>query len=554
MSLTVLQRMQDPQTHSAAMTDFVLRREGDAVLDTAVRLEFGVTVTGATTGFDYDFARRAGAFALINAIEVLSEGGSSLYRLDRANMFAAFQNMRADVSKIADLNDLLNSSQLSSAINAEGQYEWYRKELMRVPFTSSAATTRRVILDLRLIVSMLRQLWPLQESGDLRVRILWEDNTNIWEGDGFSSYAISEPHLCYQLLNLGDKLPKSLRGKQTVSFLQPTLAMQRIPAVATGATQRQVVPLGYASETVGSLMVALVGDDYLVRATESVKGIADYTNGPAQANAGQKNIVLTSNAGIAINDRIYAGGLVGDPITAVDADGVTITTTTALVSDIAAGATVQIMVSGPVPLLTEFAADGAANAGQKVITLADVQDLYPGDRVYSKANALAPDTFIESVDRVANAITLNNDILTTIADTDKFYVSIQSDGKGILQDFRSDTQKDALVNLKIDGRTEFPSMQNVGDQLGLLVENYGKLTFPASAYGNCEADLCAEPGMRDFVGYMGFDISRRVSDDIEFELQRTGAYGFKESGLGIYAWGECLRGLVIERGVVTRVA
>lgn len=545
--------MQDPQTHSAAMTDFVLRKEGDAVLDTAVRLEFGVTVGGGTTGFEYDFARRTGAFSLINAIEILSEGGTSLYRLDRANMYATFQNMRADVSKIADMNDLLNSSQVSASINLEGKYVWYKKANMQVPFTANAASTRRCILDLRLIVSMLRQLWPLQESGDLRVRILWEDNAEIWDGAGYSAYAISEPHLCYQLLNLGDKLPSTLKGKQTVSFLQPTLAVQRIPSTTDGTVQRQVVPLGFASESLGSMLVSLVGDDYLVRATETVKGLANYTVGGAAATAGQKDIVLTDSTGISIGDRIYAGGLVGDIIADVDGDGVTITTTTNIVTEIPAGATVQIMVDGAIPALTEFQADGAANAGQAVILVDDVSDIYPGDRVYSKASSLAPGVSVLSVDRVANSLTLSEDIVANIADGDDFYIDIRV-GRGLIGDFRSDTQHESLVNLKFDGRTEFPSMQNIGDQLGLLVENYGKLAFPATAYGNCAADLCADPGIRDYVGYQGFGINKKISDDIEYELKRTGDYGFKKTALTVYAWGECLRGLMIERGVVSRVA
>lgn len=555
MALTVLQRLGQPQSHSAAMSDFVIRREGEAVLDTACRLEFGVTVGGATTGFEYDFAKRAGAYAVINAIEVLSEGGTSLYRLDRANMLAAVQTMRADVSKIAEMNDILNCAQVATAMDDDGRFDWFRAAARQSPFTANASTTRRVIIDLRLIVSMLRQLWPLNESGDIRIRILWEQNSNIWEGLGYSSYAITEPYLCYQLLNLGDKLPKQLRGKQTISFLQPTFAAQRIPAVATGSTQRISVPLGYSSETVGSLLVSLIGDPYLAPQQETVKANVVRTL-TANANAGQKVITLDDVSGLAADDLVYGIGTTsGDKIASVNAGASTITMTTNLAAPgLTNGDEISIMADFTLQGMCEFTLDGVAAAAQRVITLTDTSGLRVGDGVYVKTNSLKVDTVIESIDASARTITLNEDIVVNLADASKIYSEAGNYPPTTVRGFRSDTQEQALVNLKIDGVTEYPSMQNVGDQLQMLTESYGKLSFPATAYGNTAADLCYGPAIRDCVGYMGFDISRRCADDIEFELQRDGGYGFKKESLGVYAWGECMRSLVVGGGAVIRVA
>lgn len=555
MSLTVLQRLGQPQTHSSAMTEFVIRQEGNAVLDTACRLEYGVTVTNQTTGFEFDFARRSGAYSVIRSIEVLSEGGTSLYRLDRANMLAAVQNMRADISKIADMNDILNCAQVGTLMQADGKFDWYRKSARQSGFTSSAATTRRVIIDLRLIVSMFRQLWPLNESSDLRVRILWEDNANVWEGAGYASYAITEPLLCYQLLNLGDKLPKQLRGKQTISFLQPTFAAQRIPAVANGSSQRLSVPLGYSSETIGSLLVGLVGDGFLPKGSQqTVKDSADFTV-DGNAAAGQKDIVLDDVTGISAGDRVYGiGATSGDDIDSIDVGAKTLTMTTNLAAPVADGATIQIMVDTAVEELIEFNVRAIAAAGQAVISVDDVGGLRVGDGVYVKAASLPKDAEIESIDASARTITLNSNILADLAANSKFYTPASGYAPQTVRNFRSDTQKDALVNLKIDGVTEYPSMQNVGDQLQMLTENYGRMAFPTTAYGNATADLCYGQAIRDCVGYMGFDISRRIADDIEFELQRVGGNGFQKAALGVYAWGECMRSLLVNGGTVVRLA
>jgi hypothetical protein len=336
-----------------------------------------------------------------------------------------------------------------------------------------------------------------------------------------------------------------------MSFLEPVLAVQRIPASTAGQTQRSVVPLGFNQETVGRLLLAGLGESDDVTISQ-IDPTTVVTNGAL--SAGDSDVVITTDpdnswVGLSITGPGFAAGT---KIFTVNVATKTISLDTNLSGGCPDGSNVVIQTSSTLSGNGFVVnATATANIGTDVLTLSDVTNCYVGSSI--QGTGIPANTEISEVNIASKTIKISNAIATYAVSIGTQFI-IGDPGIALVNRNRSDfLGADFQLNLRVNASQEFPSPIGIGECLGLLEEAYGTLDFPMSSYGNGSANLCDDPGIFGTCSYLGFDIDRKMSEDIELDLQRTGVVGRAGSALDVYAYAECVRAFQISGGNVVRV-
>jgi hypothetical protein len=260
--MELLQRVEDPITNTARKTVFQVSPEGSSWVDADATLSFAVSATlaGGKGGQDPKLPPSVGAAAFIRTIILRAANGTQISRLEDVPRWIAIRSLRREQATDRVVEAFLDGT------NNAGILVEHVSERAPVPpvldlYSADADVTREFSVRLSDICPPWRAPLPLYMMGDLTLEILWESSlANIWQKNSVNliAFQIHHPQLSYDLM-VSKELDRALAPmKKQLSFIEPVLSRQLLPATTAGTSQRVTLPLSLGGETVSGMTIGVV--------------------------------------------------------------------------------------------------------------------------------------------------------------------------------------------------------------------------------------------------------------------------------------------------------